>query len=60
MKEIGEIAAKDPQQFLLESLHVTGYSGAMGNPLMASETALQRLDGSVIGKFYFVRSYLIY
>lgn len=52
-KEIGEIAAKDPQQFLLESLHVTGYSGALGNPMMASETALQRLDGSVIGKFYF-------
>ncbi|KAL0910502.1 hypothetical protein M5K25_021491 [Dendrobium thyrsiflorum] len=52
-REIEEIAAKDPQQFLLESLHVAGYSGALGNPMMASETALQRLDGSVIGEFYF-------
>ncbi|XP_020573355.1 mitochondrial-processing peptidase subunit alpha-like [Phalaenopsis equestris] len=52
-KEIHEITGKDPQQFLLESLHVTGYSGSLGNPMMPSETALQRLDGSVIGKFYF-------
>ncbi|PKU79304.1 Mitochondrial-processing peptidase subunit alpha [Dendrobium catenatum] len=52
-REIDEIVAKDPQQFLLESLHVAGYSGALGNPMMASETALQRLDGSVIGEFYF-------
>ncbi|PKA64317.1 Mitochondrial-processing peptidase subunit alpha [Apostasia shenzhenica] len=51
--ETVEAAAKDPQQFLLESLHVVGYSGALGNPLMASEAALERLDGSLIRKFYF-------
>ncbi|KAG0457919.1 hypothetical protein HPP92_023076 [Vanilla planifolia] len=50
--EIGEIASKDPQQFLLESLHVAGYSGALGNPMVASEAALERIDGSVIRKFY--------
>ncbi|KAJ0976689.1 hypothetical protein J5N97_012163 [Dioscorea zingiberensis] len=49
--EIGE-RTKDPQQFLLESLHLAGYSGALQNPLMAPEEALNRLDGSIIGKFY--------
>lgn len=51
--EIVEFAARDPQQFLLESLHVSGYAGALGNPMVASETVLQRLDASVLGKFYF-------
>ncbi|KAG1369725.1 mitochondrial-processing peptidase subunit alpha [Cocos nucifera] len=50
--EIGEIT-KDPQQFLLESLHLAGYSGALGNPLMAPEAALERISGSIIGKFYY-------
>lgn len=51
--EIGEMT-KDPQQFLLESLHLAGYSGALGNPLMAPEAALKRINGSIIGKFYYV------
>lgn len=50
--ETGE-ATKDPQQFLLESLHLAGYSGVLGNPLMAPEAALERINGSVIGKFYY-------
>lgn len=52
-REIGEIT-NDPQRFLVESLHVSGYSGALGNPLMAPLTALGKFDGSVIGKFYYV------
>ncbi|KAH7680745.1 Quinol--cytochrome-c reductase protein [Dioscorea alata] len=48
---IGEMS-KDPQQFLLESLHHTAYSSALQNPLVASEEALNRIDGSIIKKFY--------
>ncbi|CAD5165859.1 unnamed protein product [Musa acuminata subsp. malaccensis] len=49
--EIGDIT-KDPQQFLLDSLHLAGFSGALGKPLMAPESALERINGSKIGKFY--------
>ncbi|KAL5999991.1 hypothetical protein ACLOJK_034668 [Asimina triloba] len=42
----------NPQQFLLEALHPTGFSGALGNPLMAPESALDQLDGSAIERFY--------
>ncbi|URE27968.1 Insulinase (Peptidase family M16) [Musa troglodytarum] len=49
--EIGDIT-KDPQQFLLDSLHLAGYSGALGKPLMAPESALERINGSKIGKFH--------
>jgi len=52
-REIGEIT-NDPQRFLLESLHVSGYSGPLGNPLMAPEAVLEKIDGSVLGKFYSV------
>ncbi|XP_058091118.1 mitochondrial-processing peptidase subunit alpha-like isoform X3 [Magnolia sinica] len=51
--EIGE-TSNNPQQFLLESLHPTGFSGALGNPLMAPELVLEKIDGSVIEKFYYV------
>ncbi|RWW56209.1 hypothetical protein BHE74_00037086 [Ensete ventricosum] len=47
--EIGDIT-KDPQQFLLDSLHLAGYSGALGKPLMAPESALERINGSKIRK----------
>eukprot|EP00268_Persea_americana_P045952 TRINITY_DN4709_c0_g1_i1.p1 TRINITY_DN4709_c0_g1~~TRINITY_DN4709_c0_g1_i1.p1 ORF type:complete len:513 (-),score=106.63 TRINITY_DN4709_c0_g1_i1:649-2187(-) len=50
-REIGEIS-NNPQQFLLESLNSASYSGALGNPLMAPASALDRIDGSVINKFY--------
>ena len=49
--------SKDPQQFLIESLHLSGYSGALQNPLIAPAEALDRLDGSHIGDFYHVCSY---
>ncbi|WOL11886.1 mitochondrial-processing peptidase subunit alpha-like [Canna indica] len=50
-REIEDIT-KDPQQYLLESLHLVGYSGALGRPLMAPEPALERINESIIGKFY--------
>nr|CAD1838698.1 unnamed protein product [Ananas comosus var. bracteatus] len=51
-EEVREMT-KDPQKFLQESLHLVGYSGALGNPLVAPETALERIDDSVVRKFYF-------
>ncbi|KAF3785783.1 Mitochondrial-processing peptidase subunit alpha [Nymphaea thermarum] len=50
-REIGEIS-NNPQNFLLEALHPVGYSGALANSLMASESAIDRLDGSIIRKFF--------
>lgn len=50
---IGEMS-KDPQQFLIESLHHAAYSNALQNPLVAPEEALNRIDGSIIKKFYHV------
>ncbi|KAJ6790468.1 mitochondrial-processing peptidase subunit alpha-like isoform X3 [Iris pallida] len=50
-REIEEI--NDPLEFLLESLHLTGYSGALGNPLKAPKKVLERINGSIIRKFYF-------
>ncbi|XP_078435066.1 mitochondrial-processing peptidase subunit alpha-like isoform X2 [Wolffia australiana] len=44
--------SKDPQQFLIESLHLAGYSGALARPLIAPDEALDRLNGSLIGNFY--------
>ncbi|KAK1300561.1 Mitochondrial-processing peptidase subunit alpha [Acorus calamus] len=51
-QEIEEIS-NDPQNFLLECLHSTGYSGALGNPLMAPKSALDKINGSIIEKFYY-------
>ncbi|KAH1147134.1 hypothetical protein GYH30_042347 [Glycine max] len=42
--EIGE-ASKNPQDLLLEAIHSAGFSGALANPLLASESALNRLNG---------------
>ncbi|XP_077235652.1 mitochondrial-processing peptidase subunit alpha-like isoform X2 [Tasmannia lanceolata] len=50
--EIKEIS-NNPQQFLLESLNSIGYSGALGKPLMAPDSVLDRIDGSVLENFYF-------
>lgn len=46
-----------PDEFLQESLHLVGYSGALGNPLFPPEEALGKIDHSVIREFYFVRFY---
>jgi hypothetical protein len=53
----GEIAdaSNSPQDFLLEALHSSGYSGALAKPLMAPASALQRLDSSILGEFVAVR-----
>ncbi|KAJ0964741.1 hypothetical protein J5N97_025879 [Dioscorea zingiberensis] len=48
--EIGE-AANNPQGLLLEALHSAGYSGALANPLIAPESAINRLNSSILEEF---------
>ena len=48
--EIGELS-NNPQGLLLEAIHSAGYSGALANPLLASEAALNRLNGRVLEDF---------
>jgi mitochondrial-processing peptidase subunit alpha len=52
--EIAEVSS-NPQGLLLEALHSAGYSGALAKPFMASESAVNRLDVSVLEEFVAVR-----
>jgi mitochondrial-processing peptidase subunit alpha len=52
--EIAEVSS-NPQGLLLEALHSARYSGALAKPLMASESAVNRLDVSVLEEFVAVR-----
>lgn len=53
--ELGELH-NNPQGLLLEAIHSTGYAGALGNPLLAPESALNRLDGTILEEFVAVRA----
>lgn len=59
--ELSELP-NNPQGLLLEAIHSSGYAGALGNPLLAPESALNQLDGSVLEEFVAVSLYskLIY
>ncbi|XVE88797.1 hypothetical protein DITRI_Ditri19aG0097400 [Diplodiscus trichospermus] len=46
-----EEVSKNPERLILETIHSTGYSGALANPLLAPESALDRLDGSILEEF---------
>ncbi|KAG6727778.1 hypothetical protein I3842_02G141700 [Carya illinoinensis] len=48
--ELGELS-NNPQGLLLEAIHSAGYSGALANPLLASEAALNRLNGTILKEF---------
>lgn len=48
--EIAEISG-NPQSLILEALHSAGYVGALGNPLMAPESAITRLNGTILEEF---------
>jgi len=56
--EIAEVSV-NPQGLLLEALHSAGYSGALAKPLMASKSAVNRLDVSILEEFVAVR-FMIY
>ncbi|KAG6497656.1 hypothetical protein ZIOFF_045560 [Zingiber officinale] len=48
--ELGELSS-NPQGFLLEAVHSAGYSGALANPLIAPESAINRLNGIMLEEF---------
>ncbi|XWS72120.1 hypothetical protein CRYUN_Cryun02cG0013100 [Craigia yunnanensis] len=48
-------AAKNPQGLLLEAIHLAGYSGALANPLLAPESAVNALNGTVLEDFIALR-----
>ncbi|KAJ9179264.1 hypothetical protein P3X46_011073 [Hevea brasiliensis] len=48
--ELGQLS-NNPQGLLLEAIHSAGYSGALANPLLAPESALNRLDGAILEEF---------
>ncbi|KAJ0779585.1 putative quinol--cytochrome-c reductase, Mitochondrial processing peptidase [Helianthus annuus] len=48
--EISEYA-NNPEALLLEAIHSAGYSGALANPLLASEGSLNQLDSTVLEQF---------
>ncbi|RWR73579.1 mitochondrial-processing peptidase subunit alpha-like protein [Cinnamomum micranthum f. kanehirae] len=48
--ELGEVS-KNPQGLLLEAIHSAGYSGALANPLLAPESAISRLNSTILEEF---------
>ncbi|XBI25408.1 hypothetical protein VPH35_050350 [Triticum aestivum] len=44
-------ASSNPEAFLLDALHSSGYSGALANPLIASEASVSRLNTDVLEEF---------
>ncbi|KAI3890346.1 hypothetical protein MKX03_011695 [Papaver bracteatum] len=49
-EEIQELK-KNPPGLILEELHSAGYTGALANPLLAPEDAIERLNGDILEKF---------
>ncbi|KAG6536594.1 hypothetical protein ZIOFF_001652 [Zingiber officinale] len=48
--ELGELSS-NPQGLLLEAVHSAGYSGALANPLIAPESAISHLNGTILEGF---------
>lgn len=48
--EISE-ASKNPQGLLSEAIHSAGFSGALANPLLAPESALNRLNSTILEEY---------
>lgn len=48
--ELGELS-NNPQGLLLEAIHSAGYSGALANPLLAPESAINRLNSTILEEF---------
>ncbi|XP_050384155.1 mitochondrial-processing peptidase subunit alpha-like [Argentina anserina] len=48
--EIADLS-KNPQGLLLERIHSAAFSGALKNPLLASEEAIKRLNGEILEEF---------
>lgn len=52
--ELGEISS-NPQGLLLEAIHSAGYSGALANPLIAPESAINKLNSTILEEFVAVK-----
>lgn len=48
--EIGEYG-NNPEALLLEAIHSAGYAGGLGNPLLASEGLINRINSTVLEDF---------
>ncbi|XP_074588352.1 mitochondrial-processing peptidase subunit alpha-like isoform X2 [Curcuma longa] len=48
--ELGELSS-NPHGLLLEAVHSAGYSGGLANPLIAPESAVDRLNGTILEEF---------
>ena len=48
--EIGE-TSNNPHNLLLEAIHSAGYSGALANPVSAPESAINRLNSTILEEF---------
>ncbi|KAK4758876.1 hypothetical protein SAY87_020177 [Trapa incisa] len=48
--EIAEVS-NNPHGLLLEAIHSAGYTGALANPLLAPESAIERLNGTILEEF---------
>ncbi|KAL9440776.1 hypothetical protein AB3S75_019445 [Citrus x aurantiifolia] len=48
--EISEVS-NNPQSLLLEAIHSAGYCGALANPLLAPESAISRLNSTLLEEF---------
>ncbi|GMI72397.1 hypothetical protein like AT1G51980 [Hibiscus trionum] len=46
-----EEVSKNPERLILEAVHSAGYCGPLANPLLASETATERLDSGILEEF---------
>ncbi|XP_044464649.1 mitochondrial-processing peptidase subunit alpha-like [Mangifera indica] len=44
-------ASNNPQGLLVEAIHSAGYSGALANPLLAPESAISRLNSTILEEF---------
>jgi mitochondrial-processing peptidase subunit alpha len=59
-REEAQALQTNPERFLMEALNLVGYSGALANPLIAPEDALERINSSAIQKFYHVRQFFLW
>ncbi|KAK9142004.1 hypothetical protein Syun_011404 [Stephania yunnanensis] len=48
--EIAE-ANNNPQGLMMEAIHAAGYAGALANPLLAPESAISRLNSTILEEF---------
>ena len=48
--EIGEVS-NNPRGLILKAIHTTSYCGTLVNPLMASESVINRLDSTILKEF---------